>query len=135
MGLKSLIGALFLIFGLGTGVYEWLISGFSTPIPFIGIALCLVGIYLIYSDLRRKKKTVDKTVVDIAALLSGVVAGIIAVEKLKSKMENTKLKNNQITELEAQLEGLKAQGRISNDKYLEIKSMIEELKRRSNYAR
>jgi hypothetical protein len=135
LGLKSLIGALLFIFGLGAGVYNWLLTGFSSPFPFLGIALCLIGIYLIYSDLRKKKKTLDKTVVDIAALLAGVVGGIIAVEKLKSKLESTKLKVTQINELEAQLEGLHTQGRISNEKYLEIKSMIEELKRRSTHAK
>ncbi|MBO3832634.1 MAG: hypothetical protein FGF51_04520 [Candidatus Brockarchaeota archaeon] len=131
MGFKSLLGALFLLFGLGSGVYQWLTSGLSSPFPFIGVALCLIGAYLIYSDLRKRpRKTVDKTAVEIAALITGVVGGIIAMEKLKSKMESTKLKNAQIEELEAQLEGLRAQGRISNEKYLEIKSMIEELKRR-----
>ena len=131
MGFKTLIGALFLLFGLGSGVYGWLTSGLSSSVPFFGIALCIIGAYFIYSDLRKRPpKTVDKTLVDIVALMSGVVGGIIAMEALKSKMKSTKLKDAQIEELEAQLEGLRSQGRVSNEKYLEIKSMIEELKRR-----
>ena len=132
MGFKSLIGALFILSGLGAGLYEWFSTGLSSSIPFLGIALCLIGAYLIYLDLRRKKRTVDKTLVDVMALIGGAVAGIIVMDKLKSKLESSKFSSPQIAELEAQLEGLRAQGKISDEKYAEIKLMIEELKRRSS---
>jgi uncharacterized membrane protein YsdA (DUF1294 family) len=131
LGFKSLIGALFILSGLGAGLYEWFLTGLSSPVPFVGIALCVIGVYLIYSDLRKKRRTIDKTLVDVTALIGGAVAGIIAMEKLKSKLESSKFSNPQIAELEAQLEGLRAQGKVSDEKYAEIKLMIEELKRRS----
>jgi membrane-bound ClpP family serine protease len=129
MGLRSLIGAVLLIFGIG-GIYSWVVAGLSSAIPSLGIALCLIGSYLIYTDLRRKRRivTVDKTTLTIASLLGAVVGGTIALEELKSRLSTTSSRDEQIRLLEEQLESLRYQGRISDDKYQEIKAMIENVK-------
>jgi membrane-bound ClpP family serine protease len=129
MGLRSLIGAVLLIFGIG-GIYSWVAAGLSSAIPSLGIVLCLIGSYLIYTDLRRKRKivTVDKTTLTIASLLGAVVGGTIALEELKSRLSTTSSRDEQIRLLEEQLESLRYQGRISDDKYQEIKAMIENVK-------
>jgi uncharacterized membrane protein (Fun14 family) len=129
MGIRSLVGAVLLVFGIG-GIYEWVATGFSPAIPSLGVVLCLIGLYLIYTDLRRKKSmiTVDKTTLTIASLLAAAIGGTIAMEEFKSRLGATSSRDEQIKLLEEQLESLRYQGRISDDKYREIRAMIENVK-------
>jgi uncharacterized membrane protein (Fun14 family) len=129
MGIRSLVGAVLLVFGIG-GIYEWVATGLSSAIPSLGVVLCLIGLYLIYTDLRRKKSmiTVDKTTLTIASLLAAAIGGTIAMEEFKSRLGATSSRDEQIKLLEEQLESLRYQGRISDDKYREIRAMIENVK-------
>jgi uncharacterized membrane protein (Fun14 family) len=129
MGIRSLVGAVLLVFGIG-GIYEWVATGLSPAIPSLGVVLCLIGLYLIYTDLRRKKSmiTVDKTTLTIASLLAAAIGGTIAMEEFKSRLGATSSRDEQIKLLEEQLESLRYQGRISDDKYREIRAMIENVK-------
>jgi len=130
MNLKVIVGILTVLAGLGAGVIEWVRGGFTGNYPLLGLALIVIGAYLIIDGIRRKPKpkiTVSKEVLGIAGLLAAVIAGTMAIEQFKSKQKS--LSNEEILSLERQLEDLRAQGKVPPDKYAELKIAIEDLKR------
>lgn len=130
MSFKVLIGILLLIFGLGTGVVEWVTKGFTGPYPFVGLALSAVGLYLMASGLRRKRASIvgGKEVITAAGVIAGVAAGTLLVETLRKRQ--SKLSDREILELEKMLEEARLTGKITPQKYVELKAELENIKRR-----
>jgi len=130
MNLKVIAGILMVIAGLGAGVIEWVRGGFAGNYPFVGLALTVLGAYLIVDGIRKKPKpkvAVSKEALSIASLLGAVIAGTMAIEQFKRRQKS--LSDKDILSLEEQLENLRAQGKVPPDKYMELKVMIEDLKK------
>jgi len=132
MKIRLLLGAILVLFGLYVGVYEWILAGLTGTPLILSILLLSIGALLIASSLfskkKRKKPTVSKETLTIASLLAATVGGIIAAEMLKQKEKS--LSNEEILKLETELETLRAQGKVSEEKYQELKSLIVEIKKK-----
>jgi hypothetical protein len=131
MNVKVVVGILLLIFGLGGGVIEWLRSGLATPYPMLGLAATAIGLYLIADGLRKRQpKIVSKEEVAIGALLAAVVGGTILASELKKKVEGGGVPREEIDRALAQLELLRAQGKVTPEKYTELKTILESARRK-----
>jgi len=132
MNAKVVLGILLLIFGLGGGVIEWLKSGLATPYPMLGLAATALGLYLIADGLRKRRpKTVSREEVAISALLAAVVGGTLLASELKKRMEGGGISREEINQALAQLELLRAQGKVTPEKYAELKAILESARRRA----
>jgi len=132
MRAKVVLGILFLIFGLGAGVLEWVISGLAAPFPTLGLAATAVGLYLIADGLRRRQReTVRTEDVAIGALLAAAIGGTILASELKKRMERGNVSREEIDKALMQLELLRAQGRVPPEKYAELKAILENARRRA----
>jgi hypothetical protein len=132
MNAKVVLGILLLIFGLGGGVIEWLKSGLATPYPMLGLAATALGLYLIANGLRKRRpKTVSREEVAIGALLAAVVGGTLLASELKKRMEGGGISREEINQALAQLELLRAQGKVTPEKYAELKAILESARRRA----
>jgi len=132
VNVKVVVGILLLIFGLGSGVIEWLRSGLATPYPMIGLAATAIGLYLIASGLRRRPpRTVSREGVAIGALLAAVIGGTLLASELKKRVEGGSVSKEEIDKALMQLELLRAQGKVSPEKYAELKAILESARRRA----
>ena len=132
MNVKVVVGILLLIFGLGSGVIEWLRSGLATPYPMIGLAATAIGLYLIASGLRRRQpRTVSREEVAIGALLTAVIGGTLLASELKKRVEGGSVSKEEIDKALMQLELLRAQGKVPPEKYAELKAILESARRRA----
>jgi len=132
MNAKVVLGILLLIFGLGGGVIEWLKSGLATPYPMLGLAATALGLYLIADGLRKRRpKTVSREEVAISALLAAVVGGTLLASELKKRMEGGGISREEINQALAQLELLRVQGKVTPEKYAELKAILESARRRA----
>jgi hypothetical protein len=132
VNVKVVVGILLLIFGLGSGVIEWLRSGLATPYPMIGLAATAIGLYLIASGLRRRPpRTVSREEVAIGALLAAVIGGTLLASELKKRVEGGSVSKEEIDKALMQLELLRAQGKVSPEKYAELKAILESARRRA----
>ena len=131
MNLKVIVGIILFIFGLGTGVIEWLRSGLATPYPMIGLAATAIGLYLIIDGLRKRQpRVVSKEEVAIGALLAAVVGGTLLASELKKRVESRGVPKEEVEKALAQLELLRAQGKVTPEKYAELKAILESARRR-----
>jgi|GEM_PF-1595362 len=142
MNVKVIVGIVLFIAGLGLGVWNWVIAGFTGEFPTIGLISTFIGLYFLISgliELRRKKTTILGVtlpaglgdVSDLALPLMGLALGKMAYEKVKEfySSRRSKLTPEQIAALEAKLNELYAQGKIEPDKYYEAMKILNSLKR------
>jgi hypothetical protein len=131
MNLKVIVGMILFFFGLGAGVIEWLRSGLATPYPMIGLAATTIGLYLIIDGLRKRQpRVVSKEEVAIGALLAAVVGGTLLASELKKKVDSAGVPKEEVEKALAQLELLRAQGKVTPEKYAELKAILESARRR-----
>ena len=128
MSIKAIIGIILVILGIGSGVLEWLRTGFATPYPALGLIMTAVGTYLVIDGLRRRAKpSLPRGDVTMAALLLGVIGGTVALAKLKERASS--VSREEIEEALKQLELLRLQGRITPERYRELKAILESARR------
>jgi hypothetical protein len=97
----------------------------------LGLAATAIGLYLIADGLRRRRpKAVSKEEVAIGALLAAVVGGTILASELKKKVEGGGVPREEIDRALAQLELLRAQGKVTPEKYAELKTILESARRK-----
>lgn len=131
MNIKVIAGIILVVLGIGSGVLEWFKSGFAAPYPAVGLIMTAIGIYLIINGLRKRKTgllslpkgSLPKEDVTLAALLLGIIGGTIAISKLKERASS--VSREEIDEALKQLELLRVQGKITPDKYQELKTVLE----------
>lgn len=130
MSIKVLAGILLFIAGLGLGVIDWVRGGFSGTYPLLGLAVSAVGVYLIADGLRRRAspRVSGKEVMTAAGLMAGIIAGTLLVSELKRRQ--SKLSPQEILELEKMLEEARITGKVSPQKYAQLKAELEDIKRR-----
>lgn len=132
MNIKVILGILLIVIGLGSGVYEWLLTGLLGPFPVLGLAMTLVGAYLLIDGLRRRRpKTVSREELTLGALLFAVLAGTVAIAELKKRAESGKVSEREIEEGLIQLEILRSQGKIPPERYRELKAILESARKRT----
>ena len=138
MNLKIIAGIVLLFGGMGLGVWEWMQAPFNVKFPTLGLISMGIGIYLIVSGaMSAKKKT--STLAEAGGALAGITAtvvgftlGQIAYEKMKEAFtqQGTSLTPAQIDEIERTADELYRQGRMPPEKYIKVKQLIQELRRR-----
>jgi len=138
MSIKTIIGIILAVLGLGSGVWGWLLAGLSGPFPVVGLILFLVGLYLIVSGLRKPKTTPTDIVTAGLGLLVGYAAGKIVYDQIQKYFEEQERKKRltyeQVLALERKVDELYLQGRMPPDRYQRSKQLIAELKRRYSSA-
>lgn len=130
MNVKVLLGILLVVFGLGFGVIEWVRSGLAGPYPMIGLAASAIGVYLIVDGIRKKRtqQITGGDIIPLAGIMAGMIAGTLLIDELRKRQ--SKLSNQEILELERMLEEARIQGKVTTQKYIELKTELENIKRK-----
>lgn len=137
MNLKIIAGIVLFFLGLGAGVWEWIRSGLATPLPLVGLILSALGLYLIISGARTKKKgisTIEAVSTPVAAVV-GFALGTIAYKELTKYFEQRSVQQqltlSQVEEIDKKIDELYIQGRLDSERYRKAKELVMQLKTRT----
>ena len=133
MNLKIVVGIVLFFLGLGAGVWEWIIAGFTTPLPVVGLILSAIGLYLIISGARAKKgvSALEAVSTPVAAVV-GFALGTIAYKELMKYFERRgaeqQLTLSQVEEIDRKIDELYYQGRLDPERYRKAKELVAQLR-------
>lgn len=137
MSIKLLIAIILVIIAFGSGLYQWILSGMTSGFPILSFVLLAVSGFFIIAWFKDRKKPRHKAKLPLISSLNeekvvigGLVGAAIAGTLLASYLEGKKRKytRSELERIEQELDELLHQGKISYEKYYELKQKIIELK-------
>jgi membrane-bound ClpP family serine protease len=134
--LRAVVGVLLVILGFWAGVWEWIVGGLVGGFPLVGVMSCVLGLYLVLSGILHKGKDQPLGLVgSIGILVTSYLLGKATYDKLseylRSRAEKDALSNEELIKLEKQLDDMNGSGQLDSEKYVKVKELIAELKKKT----
>lgn len=127
---KFAAGVVLIALGLSMGVWEWLFQPSATSIPFIGLALIVVGGAAIVSHLRKRRSAVPKKAVAAAGLgVAVAAAGIYALLKELEEKKKTERAEALMRLKQLEAEYMKVRDRLTPEQRRFFEEKIEQYRR------